>query len=110
MNLPEATLTVYKSNDALFQAVEDGEVRVFIKDTPIGIYHLTQRNILSQFRYDTGNPLYSNMFYAAVREGNSSLVSIISTGMEAIASEERAAVVRKWMGTSDINLNVAKNL
>lgn len=101
-NLPEASLEIYPNNDALFQAAADGKVRVFIKDTPIGIYHLTRRNILNQFRYNLRNPLYSKTFYAAVREGDGSLLSIINTGMEAITLEERSAVIRNWMGTSDV--------
>ena len=101
-NLPGATIEVYSDNEALFQAVQAGEVRVFVKDTPIGLHHLNERNIVNQFRYNSGSPLYSNMFYAAVREGNSSLVSIINTGMEAMSADDRSAIVRKWMGTADL--------
>jgi len=35
--LPEATLALYPNNAALFDAVQKGEVRVFIKDTPIAL-------------------------------------------------------------------------
>lgn len=99
--LPGATLSLYADNAALFDAAEKGEVRVFIKDTPIALYHMSGRNIFHEFKYHPHRPLYSNMFYAAVKEGNYDLIKIINKGMEAITKEERAAIARKWMGTSD---------
>ncbi len=99
--LPEATLALYPSNAALFDAVQKGEIRVFIKDTPIALYHMARRNILHEFKYHPQRPLYSNMFYAAVKEGNYDLIKIINKGMETISKEERAAIVRRWMGISD---------
>jgi ABC-type amino acid transport substrate-binding protein len=99
--LPEATLALYPNNAALFDAVQKGEVRVFIKDTPIALYHMARRNILHEFKYHPQRPLYSNMFYAAVKEGNYDLIKIINKGMETISKEERAAIVRQWMGISD---------
>jgi polar amino acid transport system substrate-binding protein len=99
--LPGATLALYANNAALFDAVEKGEVRVFIKDTPIALYHMSHRNILHEFKYHPQRPLYSNMFYAAVKEGNYDLIKIINKGMEAVTKEERAAIARKWMGISD---------
>jgi polar amino acid transport system substrate-binding protein len=99
--LPGATLSLYANNAALFDAVEKGEVRVFIKDTPIALYHMSRRNILHEFKYHPQRPLYSNMFYAAVKEGNYDLIKIINKGMESITKEERAAIARKWMGASD---------
>jgi len=99
--LPGATLSLYADNAALFDAAEKGEVRVFIKDTPIALYHMSRRNILHEFKYHPQRPLYSNMFYAAVKEGKYDLIKIINKGMEAITAEERAAIARKWMGTSD---------
>jgi len=99
--LPEATLALYDNNQALFDAVESGAIRVFIKDTPIALHHLRRRQILNNFRYHRRFPLYSNMFYAAVREGQQELLGDIRRGMDSITAEERAEIVRKWMGTAD---------
>lgn len=99
--LPKATIALYSDNKALFDAVENGEILVFIKDTPIALYHLRLRNLLHQFRHHSRNPLYSNMFYAAVKEGDSRLLSTVNSGMEAITPQERAAILRKWVGVSD---------
>jgi signal transduction histidine kinase/CheY-like chemotaxis protein len=95
--LPQATLAIYPSNEALFDAVAKGEVRIFVKDTPIALYHLMRRGILHQYSYHPQQPLYSNQFYAAVRAGNSSLQALVSEGMQRIVPDERAAVVRRWM-------------
>ncbi|OHB25221.1 MAG: hypothetical protein A2X84_13005 [Desulfuromonadaceae bacterium GWC2_58_13] len=96
--LPLAALAVYPSNQNLFDAVENGEVRVFIKDTPIALYHLMKRGILHQYSYHPNQPLYSNQFYAAVRQGTSSLETLVGEGMQRIGPQERAEVVRRWMG------------
>jgi polar amino acid transport system substrate-binding protein len=100
--LPDAVFSVYKDNRALFDAVENGNIRVFIKDTPIALYHLNRRNLLQQFRYNVSLPLYKSMFYAAVAEGNPELVRRIRQGMEAVSAGEKARIVRRWMGASDI--------
>jgi ABC-type amino acid transport substrate-binding protein len=43
--LPEATLAEYPSNEALFDAVERGEVRVFVYDTPATLYYLSKKGL-----------------------------------------------------------------
>jgi len=99
--LPDAALTLFPSNEALFDAAKAGSIRVFIKDTPIALYHLARHNMVDQFRYYTSRPLYSNMFYAAVKQGNHQLAALINTGMQAVTEAERARIVRKWVGVSD---------
>ena len=101
-DLPEAVLAEYPSNEALFDAVEKGEVRVFVYDTPATLYFLAQRGLTHRFRHHFDRPLYTSNFYAAVREGNSALVTEINRGMEMITAEERAEIERKWMGASDV--------
>jgi len=100
--LPGASLALYAGNEALFDAIEGGEIKVFIKDTPISIYHLSQRGLLEEFKYYPDQPLYDNMFYAAVRQGDEKLLSLVNDGMKLITQDERAAIVRQWMGVSDI--------
>ena len=72
--LPGAALEIFPDNRALFDAIEQGRIRVFIKDTPIALYHLKKRGLLNQFDYPAGSPLYSNTFYAAVRKGDKVLL------------------------------------
>ena len=100
--LPEATLAEYPSNEALFDAVERGEVLVFVYDTPATLYYLSKKGLTHRFRYHSDRPLYSSNFYAAVQEGNSMLIEEINRGMQMITAEERAEIERKWMWASDV--------
>lgn len=96
-HLPQATLAIYPDNQDLFDAAERGDIRVFIKDTPIALHHLRRRGLLSQFEYHAPSPLYSNHFRAAVAEGNSELLTLVNEGLRRITPKEKAAVVRRWM-------------
>lgn len=99
-DLPGATLAEYPNNEALFDAVERGEVRVFVYDTPAVLYYMSKRGLMHRFRYHSDRPLYTSDFYAAVRAGNSMLVEEINRGMQMITAEERAEIERKWMWSS----------
>ena len=100
--LPGAAIKIYDSHKALFEGVANGDVRVFICDTPTALYFLEQMNLLPAFRYHPAHPLYKKPFYSAVKEGNTSLVEQINAGFERITAEERAAIERRWMGASDL--------
>ncbi len=99
--LPAVAIQTYSSNKALFDAVEKKEILLFIKDTPIALYHLSRRNLLSQFKYNADDPLYTNMFYAGVKEGDSKLLLLVNEGMQKISAADRAAIAKKWLGTSN---------
>jgi ABC-type amino acid transport substrate-binding protein len=99
--LAGAYIAEYPSNKALFDAVEDGELRVFVGDTPTALFFLSKKGLLSEYRHHPARPLYSHTYFGAVKEGRSSLVTLINKGFEAISAEERAAIERRWMGSSD---------
>jgi ABC-type amino acid transport substrate-binding protein/CheY-like chemotaxis protein len=101
--LPQATFTIFPDNQSLFDAIERGEIKVFVKDTPIAIYHLSKRRLYSSFKYHSARPLYSNSFYPAVKKGNTRIMAIIQKGMKAISREEKAEIQRNWMGVSETN-------
>jgi ABC-type amino acid transport substrate-binding protein/CheY-like chemotaxis protein/HPt (histidine-containing phosphotransfer) domain-containing protein/two-component sensor histidine kinase len=99
--LPGAYIAEYPSNQALFDAVEKGDVRVFVGDTPTALFYLSEKGLLSQYRHHPARPLYSNTYFGAVKEGNTALVAAINQGFQRITPDERAAIERRWMGTSD---------
>jgi len=100
--LPKATLALYPDNVALFDAIERGEIRVFVKDTPIALYMLKQRGLLYQYKYHIDHPLYSKKFFAAVKRGNVDLFTVIRQGLDKVSLEERAELEQRWTGTSSI--------
>lgn len=99
--LPGLTLSIYRNNRFLFDAVEAGEIKVFIKDTPIARYHLSRHRLFHEFRFHSSRPLYTNTFHVAVKKGNSNLLQVIKQGMDAISGQQKAEIQRKWMGVSE---------
>jgi polar amino acid transport system substrate-binding protein len=98
--LPDATLAVYPDNQALFEAVKAGEILAFVKDTNIALAMLKQKGIMNQYRYFDQEPLYEADWLCAVRHGNKVLAGIVRKGMQEIPQAKKAAVFRKWIGTS----------
>ncbi|MGD9302245.1 MAG: transporter substrate-binding domain-containing protein, partial [Desulfobacterales bacterium] len=94
--LPQASLVEYDNQNALYNAVEKGDIRVFADVEQMARYFLTQRGIAHQYRYNLEKPLDKNAFYPAVGEGNTKLV-LIQKGFEKISVQERATIERKWI-------------
>ena len=101
-NLPGAALAEYVNNGDLFEAVGKGEIRVFVIDTPVGLYFLKKLRLLSSFRYFSDKPLYSNDFQAAVKKGGTVLPPVIKTGFDLITFEEKVQIERHWIGSKQI--------
>ncbi|MCP4353825.1 MAG: transporter substrate-binding domain-containing protein [Desulfobacterales bacterium] len=98
--LPQAALAVFPNNQALFDAVEQGDIRVFVKETAIALAFLKKKEFVHKYRHHPERPLYSKNFHAAVKKGNSSVLSAVNRGLQMISPEERAAVEREWTGAS----------
>ena len=101
-NLPGAALAEYVNNGDLFEAVKKGKIRVFVIDTPVGLYFLKKMRLLSSFHYDPGKPLYSNAFQAAVKKGDTVLPPVIKSGFAMISPEEKTQIERRWIGSKQI--------
>ncbi|MCG8634881.1 MAG: transporter substrate-binding domain-containing protein [Desulfobacterales bacterium] len=99
-HLPGAYISEYPSNQALFDAVEKGEIRVFAGDTPTALFFLARKGLRSQYRHHPARPLYTNTYFGAVRKGNTALVKAVKEGFSAIPAQEKAAVERQWTGQS----------
>ncbi len=99
-HLPGASLVQYATNDALFEALQKDQLRVFVMDTPIGLFLLDKWKLRSSFNYYPGRPVYSNAYRAAVRKGNTVLASVVQKGLGKITPEEKAAMERRWVGAT----------
>jgi len=98
-NLPGAALAEYVNNGDLFEAVNKGEIRAFVIDTPVGLYFLNKMRLLSSFRYFSDKPLYSNVLQVAVKKGDTILSPVIKSGFEKITPEEKVQIERRWVGS-----------
>ncbi len=101
-NLPGAALAEYVNNGDLFKAVKKGEIRVFVIDTPVGLYFLKKIQLLSNFRYFSDKPLYTNAFQAAVKKGDTVLPPVIKSCFDKISPEEKVQIERRWIGSKII--------
>ena len=101
-NLPGVTLVQYATSEALFKALEKGEIWVFVMDTPVGIYFLKKLKLLSSFRYYPDKPLYSNPFQAAVKKGDTVLPPVVGAGLAMISPEEKVRIERRWVGSKQM--------
>ncbi len=99
---PGLDLAIFPDNRALFRAVKQGRIRVFVKDTAIALYFLKELGLLHSFRYHPSRPLYQKWFYAAVKKGNAALARVIRAGMKLVTPEERAAIKRRWTGVAAV--------
>lgn len=102
-HLPGAVIAEYSTNEDLYKAVKNGEVRAFVGDTLTALFYLAEMGILHEWRHHADRPLYGKAFYAAVGEGNREMLNVVKAGMMAISPQERAAIERRWTGTSSIN-------
>jgi PAS domain S-box-containing protein len=102
--LPQAALAIYPNNHALFDAIQKGDVKVFIKDTAIALSMLAKLGIINQYRFDMERPLYARDWYCAVRKGDQALPAIIRQGMALISAEERAAIELRWVHSSSFKV------
>ncbi len=94
--LPLAALAVYPTYKALFEAVEQGRIRVFLADTPTALHYLARKDLLYTYRYHADRPLYSKAIRPAVKEGQSALLSLVNRGIHLIKPDERAAIERRY--------------
>lgn len=97
--LPEVSLAEFETNDELFTALKTGEIRVFVADTPIGLYFLEQWDLLYSFSFLPNRPLYSAVYRAAVQKGSAVWAKMVKQGMEQITPAERLAIERRWSGS-----------
>ncbi len=101
-NLPDIALRVFPHNTALFDAIANGTVKVFVKDTAIARRKLVERGLFNDFTCLTDHPLYVQSFMAAVRKGRTALSSRIAQGMKRISATERATIDRRWAGIAQL--------
>ena len=94
--LAGATLVEYDNRETLYDAIQQGDIRVFADVEQMARHFLTQRGIAHEYRYNQDSPLDKNGLYPAVADGNA-ILTVIQKGFEQIAVQERAAIERQWI-------------
>jgi PAS domain S-box-containing protein len=97
-NLEGAHIVTYPGFRDLVEGAVAGEVRVFVADTPIALFHLARYGHTQEFNVSS-EPLYSMKIFAGVKEGNRHLLDTINKGLAAISADEKSALNERWTGT-----------
>lgn len=98
--LPDASLVEFDTYDQMFEDLKAGEIRVFVADTPVGVYYLKKWNLISDYRFFPDQPLHTADLMAAVKKGNHKLQRLVKRGLDLITPAERVAIERRWSGES----------
>ncbi len=99
--VPNGLITGFANFDELISAAKGRELKVFAADTPTALYHLEQAGIRGEFVHVIDNPLYTNNWAPAVKEGNRTALELVNEGMKAIQPEERERISERWFGLQD---------
>ena len=95
-SLPQATLIEYEDQKALYDALGQGEIKVFVDVEQMARHFLIQRGMAHLYRYNLESPLDKNAFYPAVGDGDTRL-TLIQKGFEKISVQEMAEIERRWI-------------
>ena len=90
------TIRPYPDSEALVQAADIGEVRLFCMDLPPAQYFLLKHQLGDAFRHSP--PLYSTRLHWAVRKGRSELRDFIQSGFDRITPQELGDIDAHWLG------------
>lgn len=81
----------------LIDAAEKGEVNVFIAESSIANYELTKSGLWKDF-IQSAEPAFRHGVSAAVKSGDTELLSLINSGFSRISETEKLLAERTWSG------------
>jgi PAS domain S-box-containing protein len=91
------TVIRYADYEALIGAARRSEVKVFCLDQVPADFYLYKFGVAQDFK--KAFQLYVGQFHRAVRKGDAATLSLIEQGMQAVTSQEEAALRQKWFGS-----------
>ena len=98
-NFPQIILKSYPTNEDMVKAAVSDKIKVFVSDTPVGLFILSKYKEGDNFKYST-KPIYTSKVYAGVKEGNKKLLKVIDSGFSKISKKEINNILKKWSGLS----------
>ena len=96
---PGTEVVAYSSYQDMIRAAVDGEIRIFLCDTPVAMYYLNKIDKDREYQRSF-SPLYTNKIYAGVPKGNDRLHRLVVEGFNAISEEEIDQIQKQWTGVS----------
>ena len=89
-----STLRTYLNYEAILDAAEAGEIRMFCMDEEPASYYLYLRG--QHLRFIQAFKLYEGQFHWAVAKGDRATHDLVTRGMELMSSDELQALREKW--------------
>ena len=90
----------YDSYEDIILAANEGNVVVFVMDSPQADYYLYKSGLQDQFRRT--EPMYTSKVHRAVLKENSALIDVIDSGFDSISEDEYKSIDTKWYGISEM--------
>ncbi|MBF0551857.1 MAG: PAS domain S-box protein, partial [Deltaproteobacteria bacterium] len=97
--VPQAVVVTYATFEDLVRAAVEGEINVFVADTPVAIFHLNKLGRADTFKYSE-KPIFSSKVCAAVRKGDAARLALLNTGIGMITNQEKEVIKHRWIGVS----------
>lgn len=102
------TLQAYANYEALVQAAQAGQVKIFCLDEPPANYLLYRDH--AEGTFNKAFQLSTGEFHRAVHKGDAQTLALLNRGFSAISAAEDQALRDKWMGTRLVSANYSHYL
>lgn len=99
--LPNSTVLVYPTAEALLKAAEAGEIRVFVAPKPTMQYVLENRDLHYNYRFHEDTPLFVRELRPVVRRNEDALQGMINRGLEEIPAMQWKSLQNQWLSRTD---------
>ncbi len=90
-----SSLIMFDTYDEILKAAKKGEIKIFVMDDPPANYYLLKYGVFEKFRKT--DPIYEELVYCSVKEGNHELLKLINEGFSMISKEEKERIFNKWL-------------
>ncbi len=95
---PQLKLVLFDGYQAMFKAAESGRIQGFVtQENYLKYFLLSNAKNENSYRH-LDKPLYARQYRAAVKKGNSRLLTIINQSMSRINKADQRVIVQYWLG------------
>ncbi|HAE92698.1 MAG TPA: hypothetical protein DCG60_08680 [Tissierella sp.] len=103
--IPNVTVIQKTNQLEALQSLLYGESDAYVGNRLTGIYYVQALGLTESVKI-VGEPLYSTKYAIAVKKGNTELLNILNSGLEAIkANGTYDKIYRKWFGETILDIN-----
>lgn len=96
-NLPGSNLVLFSTYSELVDAAIKGDIRVFVADTPVALFHLSKYETGRDFNH-TLDPLYSSKVHSAAAKNHLDTLNRINAGFAKLEDSEIEKIISDWAG------------